>query len=67
METNWRERLKKAKIVYWFITGGLVFFAGVVALGMAEIISAQQILTIGQWYVFLLIAGLVLQMISRRL
>jgi hypothetical protein len=67
METPWRERLKNAKIVYGLIVGGLVFFAVVVALGMAEILSTQQILMIGRVYFFLLIAGMLLQMIARRL
>ena len=67
METPLREWLKNAKIAYWLIVGGLVFFAVVIALGMAEILSAQQILMIGQWYFFLLIAGMLLQMIARRL
>ena len=67
METPWREWLKKAKIVYWLIVGGLAFFAVVIALGMVEIISTQQILLLGQVYVFLLIAGMLLQMIARRL
>jgi hypothetical protein len=34
---------------------------------MVEIISTQQILLLGQVYVFLLIAGMLLQMIARRL
>lgn len=67
METPLREWLKQAKIVYWLIVGGLVFFAAVMALGMVEIVSTQQILTIGRWYFFLLMGGLVLQIIARRL
>ena len=67
METPWREWLKKAKIAYWLIVGGLAFFAVVIALGMVEIISTRQILLLGQWYFFLLIAGMLLQMIARRL
>ena len=67
MEARWREWLKNARIVYGLIVGGLVFFALVVALGMVEILSTQQILTIGRVYFFLLIAGMLLQMIARRL
>jgi hypothetical protein len=67
METSFRERLKNAKIAYWLIVGGLVFFAVVIALGMVEILSTQQILLLGQVYFFLLIAGMLLQMIARRL
>jgi hypothetical protein len=67
METPWREWLKNAKFAYGLIVGGLAFFAAVIALGMAEIISTQQILLLGQVYVFLLIAGMLLQMIARRL
>ena len=67
METPWREWLKNAKFAYWLIMGGLAFFAVVIALGMVEIISTQQILLIGQVYFFLLIAGMLLQMIARRL
>ena len=48
METPWREWLKNAKFVYWLIVGGLAFFAVVIALGMVEIISTQQILLLGQ-------------------
>jgi len=39
----------------------------VIALGMVEILSTQQILLLGQVYFFLLIAGMLLQMIARRL
>ena len=67
METPWREWLKNAKFAYWLIVGGLAFFAVVIALAMVEIISTQQILLLGQAYVFLLIAGMLLQMIARRL
>jgi hypothetical protein len=67
METPWREWLKNAKFAYWLIVGGLAFFAVVIALAMVEIISTQQILLLGQVYVFLLIAGMLLQMIARRL
>jgi len=67
METPFREWLKNAKIAYWLIVGGLVFFAVVIALGMAEILSTQQILLLGQVYFYLLIAGTLLQMIARRL
>jgi len=67
METPWREWLKKAKFAYWLIVGGLAFFAVVIALGMVEILSTQQILLLGQVYVILLIAGMLLQMIARRL
>ncbi|MGE5855265.1 MAG: hypothetical protein ACM34C_01760 [Syntrophaceae bacterium] len=59
--------MKNAKIAYWLIVGGLVFFAVVIALGMVEILSTQQILLLGQVYFFLLIAGMLLQMIARRL
>jgi hypothetical protein len=67
METPWREWLKNAKFAYWLIVGGLGFFAVVIALGMVEILSAQQILLLGQCYLFLLILGMLLQMIARRL
>ncbi len=67
METPFREGLKDAKIAYWLIVGGLVFFAVVIALGMVEILSTEQILLLGQVYFFLLIAGMLLQMIARRL
>jgi hypothetical protein len=67
METPWREWLKKAKIVYWLIMGGLAFSVLVIILGTLGIISSEQILEIGRWYFFLLIAGMLLQMIARRL
>ncbi len=67
METPWREWLKKAKIVYWLILGGLAFFVVVIILGTLGTISSAQILEIGRWYIFLLIAGMLLQMIARRL
>jgi hypothetical protein len=67
METPWREWLKKAKIVYWLIMGGLAFSVLVIILGTLGIISSEQILGIGRGYFFLLIAGLLLQMIARRL
>ncbi len=67
MEPRWRARLKNAKIAYRLIVWGLVFFAFVIVLGMAEILSTQQILLIGRVYVILLLFGTVLQMIARRL
>jgi len=67
MEPRWRAWLKNAKVAYWLIVWGLVFFAVVIALGMAEILSTRQILLIGQVYVVLLLFGMVLQMIARRL
>ncbi len=67
MEPRWRAWLKNAKVAYWLIVWGLVFFAAVIALGMAEILSTRQILLIGQVYVVLLLFGMVLQMIARRL
>jgi hypothetical protein len=67
METRWRDGLKKAKIVYWIIVGGLAFFVVVIVLGTLGTLSSGQILEIGRWYFFLLIAGMILQMIARRL
>ncbi len=67
MGTAWRDYLKKAKIVYWIIIGGLAFFVVVIILGTLGIVSSGQVLEIGRWYFFLLIAGMVLQMIARRL
>jgi hypothetical protein len=67
METPWREWLNKAKIVYWLIMGGLAFSVLVIILGTLGIISSEQILEIGRGYFFLLIAGMFLQMIARRL
>jgi hypothetical protein len=67
METPWREWLKKAKIVYWLIVGGLAFFVIVIILGTLGTISSAQVLEVGRWYFFLLIAGMLLQMIARRL
>ena len=67
MGTPFREWLKKAKIVYWIILGGLAFFVVVIILGTLGTLSSAQILEIGRWYFFLLIAGMVLQMIARRL
>lgn len=67
MNPSWRDVLKKARIVYWIIVGGLAFFAVVIILGTVGTLSSEQILEIGRWYFFLLIAGMVLQMICRRL
>jgi uncharacterized membrane protein len=67
MAVHWRERLKKMKFAYWVIVAGLVFFAVVIALGMAEIISTQQILLLGQGYALLLLVATLIQMIVRRL
>jgi len=67
MEKSWREWLKKAKIVYWLILGGLAISALAIILGTLGIISSEQVLEIGRGYFFLLIAGTVLQMIARRL
>ncbi len=67
MESHWREWLKQAKIVYWLILGGLVFFVVAIILATLGAISWEQIPEFAQGYVFLLIAGMVLQMIARRL
>ena len=67
MKTPWREWLKKAKIVYWLIMGGLAVSVLVIILGTLGIISSEQVLEIGRGYFFLLIAGMLLQMIARRL
>ena len=67
MGLHLREWMKKVKFAYWFIVAGLVFFAVVIALGMAEILTTHQILLMGRAYVFLLLFGMVLQMIARRL
>ena len=67
METPWREWLKNAKIVYWLIMGGLAFSVLVIILGTLGIISSEQILELWRWYFFLLISGMLLQMIARRL
>jgi hypothetical protein len=67
MESPWREWLKKAKIVYWLIMGGLAISTLVIILGTLGIISSELILDIGRGYFYLLVAGMVLQMIARRL
>ncbi len=67
MKTSWRERLKKAKIVYWLIMGGLAFFVLSIILATLGALSWEQIPGFAQGYVFLLIAGMLLQMIARRL
>ncbi len=67
MDVRLREWLKKMKFAYWLIVAGLVFFAVVIVLGMAEIISTQQILLLGQVYALLLLVATLIQMIVRRL
>jgi hypothetical protein len=67
MDARLRDWLKKIKFAYWVIVAGLVFFAVVIALGMAEIISTQQILLVGQAYALLLLVATLIQMIVRRL
>jgi hypothetical protein len=67
METPWREWLKKAKIVYWLIMGGLTFFVVAIILATLGTLSWEQIPEFARWYFFLLIAGTLLQMIARRL
>jgi len=67
MSVRLREWMKKVKFAYCFIVAGLVFFAVVIALGMAEIISTQQILLLGQGYALLLLVATLSQMIARRL
>jgi hypothetical protein len=67
MEAPWREWLKKAKIVYWLIMGGLAASVLVIILGTLGIISSELVLEIGRGYFFMLIAGMLLQMIARRL
>lgn len=67
METPWREWLKKAKIVYWLILGGLAFFVILIILATLGTLSWERIPEFARWYCFLLIAGMLLQMIARRL
>jgi hypothetical protein len=67
MDARLRDWLKKIKFAYWVIVAGLVFFAVVIVLGMAEIISTRQILLLGQVYALLLLVATLIQMIVRRL
>jgi hypothetical protein len=56
---------EKCEVRLLFYRAGLVFFAVVIALGMAEIISTQQILLLGQGYALLLLVATLIQMIAR--
>lgn len=61
------EKLKNLRPVRKLIFAGIAYFSVVVPLGMIEVISSDWVVTSGQVYMYLLFAGLVLEMILRRL
>jgi hypothetical protein len=61
------ERLKNLKPVRKLFFLGIAYFSVVVPLAMIEVVSSEVVVTSGQIYIYLLFAGLALELILRRL
>lgn len=64
---GWLERLKNLKPVRKLFFLGIAYFSVVVPLAMIEVVSSEVVVTSGQIYIYLLFAGLALELILRRL
>lgn len=61
------ERLKNLKPVRKLFFLGIAYFSVVVPLAMIEVVPSEVVVTSGQIYIYLLFAGLALELILRRL
>ncbi len=61
------ERLKNLKPVRKLFFLGIAYFSVIVPLGMIEVVPSEVVVTSGQVYIYLMFAGLVLELILRRL
>jgi hypothetical protein len=61
------ERLKNLKPVRKLFFLGIAYFSVIVPLGMIEVVSSEVVVTSGQIYIYLMFAGLALELILRRL
>jgi hypothetical protein len=61
------ERLRNLKPVRKLFFLGIAYFSVVVPLAMIEVVSSDVVVTSGQIYIYLMFAGLVLELILRRL
>ncbi len=60
-------RLKNLKPVRKLFFLGIAYFSVIVPLGMIEVVSSEVVVTSGQIYIYLMLVGLVLELILRRL
>gem|GEM_PF-750311 len=60
-------RLKNLKPVRKLFFLGIAYFSVIVPLGMIEVVSSEVVVTSGQIYIYLMLMGLVLELILRRL
>jgi hypothetical protein len=60
-------RLKNLKPVRKLFFLGIAYFSVIVPLGMIEVVSSEVVLTSGQIYIYLMFAGLLIELILRRL
>ena len=61
------ERIKKWKPVRFLFFAGIAFFSVLVPLGMIELVPSEWVVASGQVYLYLMLAGLVLELALRRL
>ena len=60
-------RLKNLRPVRKLFFLGIAYFSVIVPLGMIEVVSSEVVVTSGQIYIYLMLMGLVLELILRRL
>ena len=60
-------RLKNLKPVRKLFFLGIAYFSVIVPLGMIEVVSSEVVVTSGQIYIYLMLMGLILELILRRL
>jgi len=61
---EWLKNLKPVRKLFFL---GIAYFSVVVPLGMIEVVSSEVVVTSGQIYIYLMFAGLLLELILRRL
>ncbi len=60
-------RLKNLRPVRRLFFLGIAYFSFIVPLAMIEVVSSEVVVTSGQIYIYLMFAGLLLELILRRL
>ena len=61
---TWLKNLKPVRKLFFL---GIAYFSVIVPLGMIEVVSSEVVVTSGQIYIYLMFAGLLLELILRRL
>jgi len=60
----WLKNLRPVRKLFFL---GIAYFSVIVPLGMIEVVSSEVVVTSGQIYIYLMFAGLLLELILRRL